>query len=50
MENENEKKVEIEEICKKIENLTSSDSLSEDEKLEFAREALKIISREEDVQ
>ncbi len=46
MENENEKKAEIEELCKKIESLTSSDSLSEDQKVEFAREALKIISRE----
>ena len=45
MENENEKKAEIEELCKKIESLTS-DSLSEDQKVEFAREALKIISRE----
>ena len=50
MENENEKKAAVEEVCTKIESLISSDSLSEDQKLEFVREALKIISREEGVQ
>ena len=50
MDSVSEKKEAIEEICKKIESITSSDSLSEEQKLEFAREALKIISREEGVQ
>jgi hypothetical protein len=44
--NENEKKVRIEGICKRIEDLSLADYLSEDQKLSFVREALKIISKE----
>ena len=45
--NENEKRSGIEGICKRIEDLNLADYLSEDQKLSFVREALKIINKEE---
>lgn len=43
---EKEKQTEIEELCKRIRDLASSDHLTEEEKLTFARKALEIIENE----
>ena len=48
MADKNENRAKVEEILKRIENL--SKTLSDEEKLSFAREALKIINEDKEVQ
>ena len=48
MEDNASRRREIEELCKRIEALMASGYLSENEKLKFAREALKILVKEKE--
>ena len=48
MSEESEKQSEVEEICRRIENLTLAEHLSDEQKLTFARKALEIIGNRKD--
>jgi len=49
MTEKHENQAEVEAICQRIENLISADHLTGEQKLTFAREALKIIDNCQDL-
>ena len=47
MAHDNEEQIEINALCKEIESLLTADHLSDEQKLTFVREALKIIENDQ---